>query len=392
MPANRFRLLVATLVVALAAVGWSAATDGEESTTDREDTKAEPAATATPSDPAPATSTSPPQPASAPDRIFVRVQFDDIIDDAEVAALEALPGVAAVSARREDDGALWSSRRANGTPVDDLPPEFKVSVALEVDRPGLPVHPGPGEVVLTAAGAAFRDLDVGAVVELTDRVERTVVAVTDDPALADVEFVVADEDAESLEIRERQRALITLEETADTDELVAAISSLLGSDAIVQARPALDRPMVLSLPATKARFGEFAFRDLPGRDIQAGASWIEEYVVETEIPIIGTVVCNRMIIDDLTAVMDDLIEAGLEREIDPDLYGGCWAPRRINRNANLSRHAWGIAIDVNVDFDEPGLGPIPSDGVIEAFERHGFRWGGDYPVPDNHHFEWVGTG
>lgn len=387
MPGTRFRLLAATLVVAMAAVGCTAPSAQEGSEAVPGPVTAPTAPTAPASTPSPTAS-----PQSTPDRIFVRVQFDDTIDDAEVVAMEALPGVAAVSARREDDGALWSSRRADGTPVDDLPPEFKVSVALEVDRPELPVHPGPGEVVLTAAGAALRDLDVGAVVELTDRVERTVVAVTDDPTLDDIEFVVADEDAESLEIRERQRALVTLEETADTDELVAAISSLLGSDAIVQARPALDRPMVLSLPATKARFGEFAFRDLPGRDIQAGASWIEEHVVETEIPIIGTVICNRLIIDDLAAVMNDLIEAGLEREIDPDLYGGCWAPRRINRNANLSRHAWGIAIDVNVDFDEPGLGPIPSDGVIEAFERHGFRWGGDYPVPDNHHFEWVGTG
>lgn len=383
MPRNRFRLLAATLAVAMAAVGCTAPTDQEGSKAGRGplSTVSSPAATSSP--------TAAPQ--SAPDRIFVRVQFDDAIDDAEVAAMEALPGVAAVSARREDDGALWSSRRADGTPVDDLPPEFKVSVALEVDRPGLPVHPGPGEVVLTAAGAASRDLDVGSVVELTDRVERTVVAVTDDPTLDDVEFVVADEDAESLEIRERQRALITLEQGADADGLVAAISSLLGPDAIVQARPALDRPMVLSLPATKTRFGEFAFKDLPGRDIRAGASWIEEYVVETEIPIIGTVVCNRLIIDDLTDVMNDLIDSGLAAEIDPDLYGGCWSPRRINKNANLSRHAWGIAIDINVDFDEPGLGPIPSDGVIETFERHGFRWGGDYPVPDNHHFEWVGT-
>ena len=384
MPTTRLRLLVATLVVAMGAMACSAPNgqDGSEAAPGPVTTPSSAAAT-------PASPAASPQP--APDRIFVRVQFDDTIDDAEVAALEALPGVAAVTARREDDGALWSSRRADGTPVDDLPPDFKVSVALEVDRPELPVHPGPREVVLTTAGAEFRDLDVGSVVELTDRVERTVVAITDDPVLEDIEFVVADEDAASLDVRPRQRALITLEQGADTDELVAAVGSLLGPDTIVQARRALDRPMVLSLPVTKARFGEFAFKDLPGRDIQAGASWIEEYVVETEIPIVGTVVCNRMIIDDLTAVMNDLIEAGLEDEIDPDRYGGCWAPRRINKNANLSRHAWGIAVDLNVDFELPGLGPIPSDGMLEAFERNGFRWGGDYPIPDNQHFEWVGT-
>lgn len=325
---------------------------------------------------------------TAVDRVFVRV--DDVIDDAEVAALAGIPGVAAVSARREDDGALWSSRRADGTPVDDLPTDFKISVALEVDRPELPAHPGPGEVVLTGAGAAFRDLDVGAVVELTDRVERTVVAVVDDPLLDDVEFVVAEEDAASLDVRDRQRALLKLGDGAAADTVAAAAAQVLGPDAVVQARPAEERPLVLSLPETKARFGEFAFRDLPGRDIQQGVSWIREYITSEEVPILGDVTCNRLIFDDLRAALHDVIDSGLAGEIDPALYGGCWVPRRINKNANLSRHSWGIGIDINVDFSAPGLGPIPSEGVIAAFERHGFRWGGDYPIPDNHHFEWVG--
>ena len=331
---------------------------------------------------------------TAPTVVFVRVQFEDTIDDDEVTALGAIPGVASVLVRREDDGALWASRRADGTPVDDLPSDFKVSVALEVERPGLGLDLGPGEVALTSAGAQFRDLDVGGTVTLTDQVARTVVAVTDDPALDDIEFVVAEEDAGpgALDVRPRQRGLLTLTPDADPAAVVAAADDLLGADAVVQARVPDGRPFVLSLPETKARFGEFAFRDLPGRDIQAGVSWIEEHVADQRIPVIGRVICHEDIIQPLVDVMEDLQANGLAGEIDPDLYGGCWSPRRINKNANLSRHAWGIAIDVNVDFDEPGGGPIPSQGVIEAFERHGFRWGGDYPMPDNHHFEWVGFG
>lgn len=330
---------------------------------------------------------------SEPTLVFVRVQFEDVIDDAELAALGEIPGVESVLARREDDGALWGSRRSDGTPVDDLPADFKISVALEVERPGLGLDLASGEVALTTVGAQFRDLDVGSTVVLSDQVERTVVAISDDPALDDIEFVVAEEDAGpgALDVRGRQRGLLTLTPDADVEAVVAAADELLGADSIVQARVPDGRPFVLSLPETKARFGEFAFKDLPGRDIQAGVSWIEEYVADETIPVIGRVICNRLIMEDLVAVMDDLQANGLAGEIDPDLYGGCWAPRRINKNANLSRHAWGIAIDVNVDFDEPGLGPIPSEGVIEAFERHGFRWGGDYPIPDNHHFEWVGT-
>ena len=59
-------------------------------------------------------------------------------------------------------------------------------------------------------------------------------------------------------------------------------------------------------------------------------------------------------------------------------------PRELDRRLDAA------GIDINVDFSQPGLGPIPSEGVIAAFERHGFRWGGDYPIPDNHHFELVG--
>jgi len=371
------RLLLVALVVTAGVVGCTVpVTDGGEPTVSNGTDVA----------PAPEPSA---ESALVPTSVFVRVS--DVIDDAQLAALGEIPGVESVTARREDDGALWSSRRSDGTPVDDLPEGFKISVALEVDRPALPVHPGPGEVVLTATGATHRDLDVGGVVELADRVERTVVAITDDPILDDIEFVVAAQDAASLSVRERQRGLLRLADGADVKEVIRLTTDVLGPNAIVQERVAQDRPLVLSLPETKARFGEFAFKDLDGRDIQIGASWIDEYVVKTEIPVIGRVVCNRLIIDDLTAVMQDIIDERLADEIDPDLYGGCWAPRRINRNANLSRHAWGIGIDINVDFEAPGLGPIPSDGVIAAFERHGFRWGGDYPIPDNHHFEWVGT-
>ncbi len=339
--------------------------------------------------PSPQASPSPTAPATY---VFLRVQFEDVIDDAELAALAELPGVADVLSRREDDGALWASRRADGTPVDDLPAEFKISVALEVERPALGLDLAAGEVAITTAGQQFRDLDVGSTVVLTDQVERTVVAVADDPALDDIEFVVAEEDAAALDVRGRQRGLLTLAPDADAEAVAAAAADLLGEDAITTVRVPDGRPIVLSLPATKARFGEFAFKDLPGRDIQAGVSWIRENIVDTTVPVLGRVVCHKGIIEPLTDVMEDLQASGLASEIDPDLYGGCWAPRRINKNANLSRHAWGIAVDVNVDFDAPGLGPIPSQGVIDAFARHGFRWGGDYPIPDNHHFEWVGTG
>ena len=63
--------------------------------------------------------------------------------------------------------------------------------------------------------------------------------------------------------------------------------------------------------------------------------------------------------------------------------GGCYAPRRINRfNAGgaISRHAWGIAIDINVKSEY-------HPRVVEIFNSWGFAWGGTWTSPDEMHFE-----
>ena len=324
-------------------------------------------------------------PAAQP-QLFVRV--DDVIDDAELASLGQLDSVTWVVASQRDDVAMIASARSDGTSVDSLPDDFKISLAGQADQGTLGLQ--PGEVALTTEALPLRNLDVGGTLTLVDGGARRIVAIVDAPVYEGVEVIIADSEADALGFRERQRAVLTLSSGVDPETVAAAVRSLLGEDTVTQLRSTDDRDYVLSLPQTKARFGEFAFKDLDGRDIQAGVSWIRASIVTAQVPIIGRVVCHTLIIDDLTAVMQDIADAGLASEIDPDLYGGCWSPRRINRNANLSRHAWGIAIDVNVDFDAPGMGPIPSPEVITAFERHGFRWGGDYPIPDNHHFEWVG--
>ena len=305
-----------------------------------------------------------------------------------------MPGVDGVSARRTDDVALFRSRRADLTLVDDLPDGYKISLGAGVDDVELGVDLGlaPGEVALTVAGAEFRDLDVGGTVRLGDGADfvGTVAVVTDEPSLQDLEIIVAADDADAMGIRDRTRATLRLSGDADPETVVAAARGVVGEDAIVLPREARDRPVVLDIPTTKRLFGEFAFEDLPGRDIRQGVSFTREHITQRDVPFFGIITCHEDVFDPLIAALQQVRDEGLGDEIVPELYAGCWTPRRINRNANLSRHSWGIAIDINVDFDEPGGGPIPSEGVIAAFEANGFAWGGDYPTPDNHHFEYVG--
>lgn len=78
--------------------------------------------------------------------------------------------------------------------------------------------------------------------------------------------------------------------------------------------------------------------------------------------------------------------------------GGTWIWRRISRSKNLSAHAWGIAIDINVERSaywrwtrrgEPlkWQNRIPQE-IVDAFEAEGFIWGGRWVHYDTMHFEY----
>jgi D-alanyl-D-alanine carboxypeptidase-like protein len=69
-------------------------------------------------------------------------------------------------------------------------------------------------------------------------------------------------------------------------------------------------------------------------------------------------------------------------------YGGCYNFRR-NRNApgRLSRHSWGIAIDLDV-ADNPSGGPSKMPPlIIQALYDIDWIWGGWFEHPDPMHFE-----
>ena len=98
------------------------------------------------------------------------------------------------------------------------------------------------------------------------------------------------------------------------------------------------------------------------------------------------------------------LPAALHRFFDNPAGGYYW--RTIAGSSRLSGHAFGIAVDINVNLSDywrneiPGVDgeppnwqpkrqpkPIPFE-IVDIFERHGFIWGGKWYHYDTMHFEY----
>lgn len=156
----------------------------------------------------------------------------------------------------------------------------------------------------------------------------------------------------------------------------------------------------LSTARTKELLGEFAFRPGSGGSMLQESEWVtanlpsqREYLND-EIRIRAR--CHVRIVSALRSALADIAAAGLHGAVDvgnANRYGGCHNPRfnRISGELGfVSRHAWGMALDINTVTNAQGAVPQMDCRVVRIFRRHGFAWGGNFLRPDGMHFEWVG--
>jgi hypothetical protein len=326
------------------------------------------------------------------------------LEGALVTTVADLDGVIATTRVRSATVGLFGSMDAEGVARDVLAPGFRIPVTVTALDPDdyLATHLGlsledaarlvllaPGRVLLSASSAALRGIGAGGTVDLGGVAGLEVVGIVDDRAARGSEFLVHREDADAIGLGSREALLVRHTETR-----AEALASMFegGEDDVRVWQDGEHVRLVLSQVELKARFGEFAFRLVPNqREVDIDRAFIAEHIVIQRMPVLGNVRCHRLVMDDLRAALEEIVDAGLEDWLVPRRFGGCFHPRRIAfGRENLSRHSWGIAIDLNVDFSLPGSGPVPPDAFIAIMGRHGFRWGGDFTSPDNHHFEWVG--
>ena len=256
-----------------------------------------------------------------------------------------------------------------------------------------------GMVVMGATSARLRGAQAGDVVTFVGWDEQihdaTIGLVSDNTSFEAAELVFSVETAESFAFsRASSMRLWDLPEPDRTrGELLAALSDRRVGIALSTDRPNPD--FVSSSADLKARFGEFAYRETGrGDQIEIEPAWVEANIVTVDLPILGEFKCHRMVVPYLEAAVDDIIRGGLARQIDPvdfQTAGGCYNPRLIrggDKGGAVSRHAWGVAVDLNPSTNRSG-GAITLDRqVAEIFHYWGFAWGGGWVFTDGGHFEW----
>jgi len=143
---------------------------------------------------------------------------------------------------------------------------------------------------------------------------------------------------------------------------------------------------VLPTALVKEMFGDFQIKERDGTWITIDQTWKNENIETKTVPILGRITCHRLMWEPLLGALNQIIDEGLEGDLSKEQFkssGGCYAPRRISRfdaGGSISRHAWGIAIDINT---KTGYKPR----IVEIFNDWGYAWGGTWTSPDPMHFE-----
>lgn len=319
-----------------------------------------------------------------------------------VAALPHVQSTTTVAGGRVD---LVASHDPLGAPIDDYPDDWVVPLdALAIDPTSYAdfVPPAdqatiedlePGSALLGSTSAELRRLDVGDTATLTGGHTLRIAGVVDDAVVGAAELVVARDDAHRLGISTDRFMLVA--HRGERTELEAGIRG--AATAEVRVRGPGETPWlrhgdaVLPQSLVKARFGEFAYRPGPdGRDVVQDPAWIDEHIVTVEVPVLGQVRCHRGLAKQVRGAFEEIADNGLGHLVDPDTFEGCHHPRLIRSGGMPSRHAWGIALDLNAATNPTGLDSGQDPRLVETFARWGLTWGGFWLVPDPMHVEYIG--
>jgi hypothetical protein len=323
-------------------------------------------------------------------------------------AAVGLPEVRRVVVVASDNTWLTRSYNEQGEIVDDPPATFAIPLEVAAVAPGAyaPFLPpadrsvvealADGQGVLGQSSARLRGLGPGAILRFGP-VRVRVAAILPDELVGAHELLVSRETGLRIGVVRDRYALLVTEGRPTVDRLIARLGRALPAGTLLQVRAPGDTPYfrhgdaVLPPVALKELFGEFTARPralAPPGYLTFDPAWVRAHIDTRRVPLLGSVTCNVALFPQIRGAIRELVARGLGDTITS--YSGCWAPRHIlgDPSANLSHHAWGVALDINVPQNPFGAEPNQDPRLVEVFERWGFVWGGRFVRPDGMHFEY----
>lgn len=246
-----------------------------------------------------------------------------------------------------------------------------------------------GEALLSESGARLRGIGEDGRLELAGGLRLRVAGIVEDAHIGGAELAVSTATAAGTPAELPRYLLLT--HSGDRAEMEQAVRGVLPDGPPVRLRGPGEASVlrhgdaVLTQAQVKERFGEFAYRRRNGREIEQDPEWVAANIATAEVPILGRVSCHRAVLPTLERALAELKFAHLRYTLSEN--GGCHVARRTS-GEGISRHAWGIAFDLNVSDNPTGQFSAQDPRLVEAFERWGFTWGGHWLVPDPAHFEY----
>jgi hypothetical protein len=253
-----------------------------------------------------------------------------------------------------------------------------------------------GQGILGESSARLRGLGPGAEMRFGDvRIE--VAAILSDELVGAHELLVSREVGRSIGVTRDRYALVVPDAARTVSKVERLLDPILPASPPSKVRAPGDTPYfrqgdaVLPPVRIKLLFGEFAARPEAGDPgfLDLDPAWVKRNIDTRPVPLLGPVTCHVALFPQIRGVIREIVQRGLQDTIHS--FSGCFSPRHIlaDPTAGLSHHAWGIALDLNVQQGNLfGETPHQDPRLVEVFERWGFVWGGTFIVPDGMHFEY----
>lgn len=323
----------------------------------------------------------------------------------QVAAVaRALPQVVGVAEIRE--ATRWlDSWNETDQPANRPPPGFQIPIDVgSIDPAEYQTLFPEGEAgqfrdlpadaaIISRTAAGLRGIQKDGYLLVQGRNLR-VVGVVDDELTRNHEVMVNNQTGDSLGTGQSRYLEVMLGSFDDAPKVARELRKLIPPTVQARIRGPLnsgfgDGGRLLSLGAIKATFGEFPAQTGRGTNIVIPQEWIDSRTAVESVPLLGEFRCNKDLFPQLRGAIADIEREKLSYLINSSDFGGCFSARFTRSGDNLSRHAWGIGVDFNVQDNLMGQTPRMDPQIVKIMEDWGFSWGGDWTIPDGMHFEYV---